>query len=291
MIVERPPIRYRIAARHPEAHLFEVSVTVERPDPAGQTFTLPAWIPGSYMIREFARHVVRISARCGRRAVALEKLDKHTWRAAPCDGALTVQCEVYAWDLSVRGAHLDTTHGFFNGPCVFLRVEGQAESPCEVEILPPAGVAYRRWRVATTLARTDAPATRLRHLSRGELRRADRSSGRDGRVHAGPASRRAASPHEIAITGRHAADLDRLARDLERIAAQQIDFFGGRAPLRHYLFLVTAVGDGYGGLEHRASTALLVQPRRSAPPGFGKHDDATVPFSASRATSISTRGT
>jgi predicted metalloprotease with PDZ domain len=268
----RPPIRYRIAPRHPEAHLFEASVTVDRPDPAGQTFTLPAWIPGSYMIREFARHVVRISARCGRRPIALEKIDKHTWRAASCDGPLNVVCEIYAWDLSVRGAHLDTTHGFFNGPCVFLRVEGQEDSPCAVEILPPSGAAYRRWRVATAMAEAGA-----RRHGFGTYRASSYDELIDHPVEMGEFALTGFSTrgvdHEVAITGRHAADLERLARDLERVTAQHIDFFGTRAPMRRYVFLVTAVGEGYGGLEHRASTALLCSrddlPRR----GVARQDD------------------
>ena len=67
-------------------------------------------------------------------------------------GAVTM--EVYAWDLSVRGAHLDTTHAFFNGPSVFLRVLGREPRACEVEILPPKGARYRDWRVATAMRRT-----------------------------------------------------------------------------------------------------------------------------------------
>ncbi|MGB8435803.1 MAG: peptidase M61, partial [Burkholderiales bacterium] len=137
------PVRYRIFPKSPEAHVFEVSVTVARPDPAGQRLALPAWIPGSYLVRDFARLFVSIRAASGRRPVRLTKLDKHTWRAAPCDGPLTVTAEVYAWDLSVRGAHLDTTHGFFNGTCVFLRTLGAESHPCEVEILPPHGARYR----------------------------------------------------------------------------------------------------------------------------------------------------
>lgn len=266
------PIRYRIAPRHPEAHLFEVGVRIEEPDPGGQALSLPAWIPGSYMIRDFARHVVRIAARCGRRPIALEKLDKHTWRAAPCDGPLDVHCEIYAWDLSVRGAHLDTTHGFFNGPCVFLRVEGQADTPCDVEILPPSGSAYRRWRVATAMARAGA-----RRHGFGAYRAGSYDELIDHPVEmgefalAGFAAR--GVEHEVAITGRQNADLERLARDLERMTAHHIDFFGGQAPINHYVFLVMAVGEGYGGLEHRASTALLCSrddlPRR----GVEKQDD------------------
>ena len=81
-------VRYRITPSHPEAHLFEVEIDIADPAPDGQRLSLPAWIPGSYMIREFARHIVRIEARDGIRAVPLTKIDKHTWQAAPCEGVL-----------------------------------------------------------------------------------------------------------------------------------------------------------------------------------------------------------
>jgi len=249
-------IRYRIFPRSPEAHLFEVSVTVDAPDPAGQCFALPAWIPGSYMIREFARHVVAIRAARGRRPVRLAKLDKHTWRADPCDGPLTVTADVYARDPSVRGAHLDATHGFFNGACVFLRVVGSDAAPCEVEILPPRGGRYRSWRVATAMRRKRAPKNGF-----GLYAAVDYDALIDHPVEMGTfdLGRFAAGgvPHEVAITGRHDADVARLERDLARLCETHIRFWGKPAPMDRYVFLVTAVGEGYGGLEHRASTALL----------------------------------
>lgn len=250
------PVRYRVQPKSPEAHRFEVSVTVASPDPEGQCFALPAWSPGSYLIRDFARHVVAIRAASGRRPVRLAKLDKHTWRAEPCGGPLTVTAEIYAWDLSVRGAHLDTTHGFFNGPCVFLRVVGAESRPCEVELVRPRGARYREWRVATAMRRKRGP----RH-GFGIYATADYDELIDHPVEMGTfvlgAFVARGVRHEIAITGRHDADMQRLCRDLKRLCVQHIDFWGAPAPMDRYLFLVTAVGDGYGGLEHRASTALL----------------------------------
>ena len=249
-------IRYSIFPSHPEAHLLEVSCTVADPDPAGQRFSLPAWIPGSYLIREFARHVVRIRAQSGRRALPIAKLDKNTWQVAPADGTVTVTCEIYAWDLSVRGAHLDNTHAFFNGASVFLKVEGREDHPCEVEILPPKGARYREWRVATAMRRKDA-----KPYGFGSYR-ADRYDELiDHPVEMGDFSlatfRAAGVPHDVVISGRHRADLERLCRDLKALCESQIRFFGDPAPMDRYVFLVTAVGEGYGGLEHRASTALL----------------------------------
>ena len=147
-------IRYTITPVHPEAHLFRVTCTVNHPDPAGQVFRLPAWIPGSYMIREFSRNIVTLTAESAGRSVSITKTDKNTWQAAalPAGRSLSVSCDIYAWDLSVRAAHLDATHGFFNGTSVFLSVEGQTDRPCLVDIRPPSGKAYAHWQVATAMA-------------------------------------------------------------------------------------------------------------------------------------------
>ncbi len=250
------PIRYEIFSSHPEAHLFEVRCTIENPDPSGQKFSLPTWIPGSYLIREFAKNVVRIRAQSGRRMVPIVKLDKSTWRVAPTEGPVTVTMEVYAWDLSVRGAHLDTTHGFFNGPSVFQKVEGREDDPCEVEILPPKGARYRTWRIATAMRRKGA-----KPYGFGTYHAANYDELIDHPVEIGVFTlatfNACGVPHDIVISGRHRADMDRLCRDLKVLCEAQIRFFGEPAPMERYVFLVTAVGDGYGGLEHRASTALV----------------------------------
>ena len=252
-------IRYAIRPLSPEAHTFEVCCTVRVPNPAGQRFALPAWIPGSYLIRDFARHIVAIGAESGGKPLPLTKIDKHTWQAEALKttAPITVRCIIYAWDLSVRGAHLDETHAFFNGSSVFLRVLGQEDSPCEVDIAAPAGKAYQDWKIATALA----PGKRVKANGFGHYHAADYDELIDHPVEMGhfTLARFTACGvvHEIAITGKHDADLDRLCSDLKRICEWQIRFFGEPAPMKRYVFLVTALGEGYGGLEHRASTALI----------------------------------
>ena len=258
------PIRYTIVPARPEAHLYRVTCTVLDPDPSGQRFALPAWIPGSYMIREFARHVVSIRAESRGAQIQIAKIDKHTWLAQPATGTITLTYEVYAHDLSVRGAHLDTTHAFFNGACMFLRAIGMENASCEVEILPPRGARYRSWRVATTMSRRGA-----KPYGFGGYAAADYDELIDHPVEMGEfalASFRACgAPHDLVVTGRYRADLPRLCRDLKRLCEHHIRFWGGasgslhraRPPFDRYIFFVTAVGEGYGGLEHRASTALV----------------------------------
>lgn len=253
-------IAYSIEPKDLAAHLFAVTVTVDSPAPEGQLFTLPAWIPGSYMIREFARNIVQISAQSGERSVALEKIDKDTWRAAPCREPLTLSYEVYAWDLSVRSAHLDQTHGFFNGTSVFLRVVGQEDVPHVVDIRCPADAACKGWRVATSM-----PELKAKRHGFGTYVASDYDELVDHPVEMGNFELGTFEAHgvlhEVVVTGKVPnLDMVRLTADLTKICEAQIALFEPetkQAPIARYVFLTMAVGDGYGGLEHRASTALL----------------------------------
>ncbi|UUM21818.1 M61 family metallopeptidase [Mycoavidus sp. SF9855] len=267
------PIHYTIIPKHPAAHLFEVTLTVLDPDPVGQRFMLPVWIPGSYKVREFARHIVTIKAHsvATGRQVPLQKIDKHNWQAAPVKGALILTYEVYAWELSVRAAHLDDTIGFFNGTSVFLAVLGQQAAPCCVEIKAPLGTAYHDWRVATTLA--EAEATHRHGF--GEYRAANYDELIDHPVMLGEFALACFNAyqvaHEVVIGGKVSAlDLARLTQDLQRICETQIAFFEPQtkgAPFKRYMFMTMALTDGFGGLEHRASSALIC--KRSDLPAIG----------------------
>ena len=265
--------RYQVTPLDPNAHVFEVRCTVDDPDPAGQRFRLPTWIPGSYLIREFARQFVHVRAEASGRAIPIAKEAKDVWRAAPGEGPLTVVAKVYAFDLSVRTAYLDRTRAYFNGPSVFLSPEGRESAPCTVELIPPSGDDFRDWRVATTLESDGAPPHAF-----GRYRAANYDDLIDHPVEMSDfalASFAAGGVrHEIAVTGRQQADLERLARDLARVCQWQIDLFGNapqsRPPFDRYLFQITAVGDGYGGLEHRSSTSLVC--RRDELPMRGRSE-------------------
>lgn len=262
--LERAPgatlsLSYRVTPFSPQAHLFEVELSIAGPL-APLTLSLPAWIPGSYMIRDFARNLVRIAAVDGSgKALVLIKRDKQTWVLAEPPSAITgglrVRYQVFAWDLSVRAAHLDTTHAYFNGPSLFLRVHGLDDRPCAVRLEPPAGDAYSDWRVATSLSPMEVSSQGF-----GTYEAADYWDLIDHPVEMGRFElvRFAVRgvPHAMAITGRHRADGTRLAADLERICEQHAALFG-ELPIDRYLFLATVVGDGYGGLEHRFSSSLI----------------------------------
>jgi predicted metalloprotease with PDZ domain len=252
-------ITYRIELHDLHAHQFRVTLTV--PAPAStQRLSLPVWIPGSYMVREFARHLSRLEARQGDKSVALTQLDKTTWQAA-CKGrgALTVSYLVYAFDTSVRAAFLDASRGFFNGTSLCLRIEGRENEPHAIAL----GALPRGWQVATSM-----PAhTKGGHAAANYDELVDHpfelgSFWRGEFMAHGVA-------HGVVVAGAWPGfDGERLIGDAKKICETQIAFWHGgdkpKPPFDRYLFLLNTVDDGYGGLEHRASTALIAK-RRDLP--------------------------
>lgn len=256
-------ISYRVDLFRPQAHLYRVTLDLAQPL-ADQRFSLPVWIPGSYLVREFARHLSGLEASQGGRPKRLRQLDKATWQLVDADPRQAVQLSwlVYAYDNSVRAAFLDGHRGFFNGTSLFLRAEGQEAEPHELLIRElPAG-----WEVATSL-----PAVKVDARGQGRYQAADYDELVDHPVELGRFWRGHFEAHGVAhefIVSGALPDFDgeRLLADTRRICEAEIAFWhpNRQPPFERYVFMLNAVDDGYGGLEHRASTALLCA-RRDLP--------------------------
>lgn len=255
---------YRVEAADPAAHLFHVTLTVAQPQ-AGQRVSLPAWIPGSYLVREFARHLQKLTARQDGRPVAVHQLDKASWQVDCVPSSpLVLSYEVYAFDNSVRTAWLDSQRGFFNGTSLCLRVHGQAQEPHELELVAPR--SFPHWEAATGL---EPLKTGKRGF--GTYVAEDYDELVDCPVELGAfhsAEFRAGGvPHRVVVAGAtESFDADRLVADMQKICEAQIRFWHDRKrpPFKSYLFMLNTVDDGYGGLEHRNSTALIAS-RRDLP--------------------------
>ncbi|OGA84566.1 MAG: peptidase M61 [Burkholderiales bacterium RIFCSPHIGHO2_01_FULL_63_240] len=248
-------IEYRIEAAEPQRHRFQVTMTVPRPQP-NQRLSLPVWIPGSYLVREFARHLAPLQAHQDGAACDIVQLDKATWEVST-DGRkpLTVSYEVHAFDTSVRAAFLDARRGFFNGTSVFLRAEGFEAKPHRVRI----GGLPKGWQVATALQ-----PVKVNAAGWGLYEAPDHDELIDHPVELGTFWRGGFTVrgvrHEFVVAGASPDfDGERLLADTRQICEAQIQFWHGRrkAAFEHYVFMLNAVEDGYGGLEHRRSTALI----------------------------------
>jgi predicted metalloprotease with PDZ domain len=267
-------VHCRVECANPHAHLFAVTLTIAAPA-AQQRVALPVWIPGSYLVREFAKNLQGLRATQGRRKPVLTQLDKCSWQIDCVPGQpLVLHYQVCAYDNSVRTAWLDDARGFFNGTSLCLRVEGRTDEPHALEVVAPAQPPEApRWSCATALH----PAKIDRH-GFGSYLAADYDEIADSPVEMGPfwsAEFEACGvPHRFVVAGAAASfDGERLIADTQAICEAELRFWhgdkagrrGGPAlPIDRYVFMLNAVDDGYGGLEHRHSTALICN-RRDLP--------------------------
>ena len=252
--MQQTDISYQIEIEDVQAHTFSITLTVPRPA-ARQVLSLPAWIPGSCLLREFARHLSGVSAQQGAAEVRVNQLDKATWQVdCTADAPLQLRYCVHAFDNSVRAAFLDAQRGFFNNSSLCLRVHGAEQQAHRLSLVGlPEG-----WQVATAMPIADGGwvASHYDELIDHPFEL--------GRFWQGEFTV-AGVQHRIVVSGALPVfDGTRLLADAERICAAQIAFWGGVLPFEHYIFFINAVDDGYGGLEHRASTALIAA-RRDLP--------------------------
>jgi predicted metalloprotease with PDZ domain len=269
--VRKPALRYRVEALNHRAHLFTVTLEIDRPA-ARQKLALPVWIPGSYLVREFSQHLQSLQATQGGAPLPVRQLDKHRWQVDN-DGkrTLCLRWEVYAFDASVRTAFLDATRGFFNATSLCLMVAGREDEPHALEIAPgdlPAG-----WQVATGLRAAEVDTQGFGHYLAQDYDELADCPVEMGAFWSGEFTA-CGVPHRFVVGGAGAwFDGPRLLDDTRRICEAQIRFWHGDAPppFDRYVFMLHASGDGYGGLEHRNSTALIAQ--RSDLPRIRAKDD------------------
>ncbi|MFT6778083.1 MAG: putative metalloprotease with PDZ domain [Paraglaciecola sp.] len=251
------PIHYHVDVSSIAGHIFDVSLRIEYPNKNGQILSLPAWIPGSYMIRDFAKNIVTIFAQndAGHN-IDIQKLDKQTWRTEPVNTALTIKYQVYAFDLSVRGAYINDEIAFFNGTNMFLAVEGQTDQPCRLTLVKPSKPELSHWKVATTM-----PTNMKRSNEFGEYWANHYEELIDHPILLGEFDillfSASGVDFELILAGGHQADVKRITQDLTKICQHHIDFFVGTPPINRYQFITLLTDNAFGGLEHMSSTALM----------------------------------
>ena len=278
-------VRYQVRVLNPRAHLFDVVLDVDHPA-ATQTVSLPVWIPGSYLVREFSQHLQGLQATCDGTLVAAKQLNKNTWQVRTPKGTTTLrlQYQVYAFDASVRTAWLTPDRGFFNGTSLCLRVHGREAQPHSLELLTNSHT--QGWQVATGL-----PPGKVARSGFGTYVAADYNELVDcpvemGALWSGQFKVRGV-PHRFVVSGAPPGfDGERLLRDTQRIVEAELTLWHGqdKPPFDHYVFMLNATADGYGGLEHRNSTALICQrsdlphtlPPGTQPPALTSTDGYTT---------------
>lgn len=226
-----------------------------------QVLSLPTWIPGSYLIREFSKHIESVKAYDeDGRMLQISKFEKNKWRLFNTDFELiTVEYDVYAYDLSVRGAYVDQNRLYVNPACACLGLEGQEENQVEVEVFLPDELKH--FQLATGLAHKSL--VKGRHT----LKAKNYAQLIDSPFELADQTRFSFTangiPHEFVVSGKHAMNAQRMQQDIEKICSTEIAMFGS-APFENYTFMTMATGNSYGGLEHPNSTSLIT-PRDDLP--------------------------
>ncbi|HET7826641.1 MAG TPA: M61 family peptidase, partial [Anaeromyxobacter sp.] len=239
-------MRYRLSMPEPHTHLLHVDTFVDAPG-AQVELALPVWTPGSYLVREYARHVEGVAAEDGAgRLLPVERVDKHRFLVRTGGAARAVlRWRVYANELSVRTCHVDGTHGYVNGAAVFPFARGREREPHVLEVAAPAG-----WRVSTALPGGPAEFTARDY---DELADSPLEIG----THRTLRFTAHGKPHEVAVWGRGNLDEARLVEDARKVVEALGALMGG-LPYDRYVFIVHLSDKRRGGLEHAASTTLHV---------------------------------
>ncbi|NEP00595.1 MAG: M61 family metallopeptidase [Symploca sp. SIO2E9] len=250
LLKKKPTIHYQVAMPQPQSHLFEVTLFVQDWHQPILDLKMPVWTPGSYLVREYTKHLQGFRAVSGQgQLLPWHKLAKNHWQIETVGASeIVINYCVFANELTVRTNHLDSTHGYFNGAALFFFIEGQQQQPIQVKIVPP----HREWRITTSLPTipgeshsflaadfdtlVDSPfEIGCQHLYEFEV---------------------LGIPHQLAIWGKGNADPKRIIEDIKKIIEVEAKLYGG-LPYEKYLFLLHLTANNFGGLEHKNACSLI----------------------------------
>lgn len=246
-------MRYRVEMPLPESHLFEVILQVD-----GQSalttldLKLPVWTPGSYLVREYAKHLqdfsVYITETAGIVPLPWRKLSKNHWQVeAQGHQTITIRYRIFANELTVRTNHLDGTHGYFNPAALCFYIPGFERRPIQITLVPPRP----DWRVSTPLSPVPGTANTFEAEDFDTLVDSPFEIG----CHQIYDFAVLGKPHQFAVWGQGNLEPERLIEDTQKIIQVEADLFGG-LPYDRYLFLLHLSSQGFGGLEHKYACTL-----------------------------------
>lgn len=242
-----PEISYTVSMTKPATHLLEIEMRVKwSAMPTLAELKMPVWTPGSYLVREYARHVQEFSAKDAAGAdLAWSKTNKNTWQIVTKGGKEVVaRYKVYANELTVRTNELNDEHAFWNNSATLMFVKSQLKVPATVAVTP-----FGNWKVATGLPAVEGAVNTFRAENYDILYDSpfEVSNFTEFKFDV------RGVPHRYVVTGKGNFDLPKMAADTAKIVEEGAKIFGD-LPYKDYTFILNLRGGG--GLEHLNSTAL-----------------------------------
>jgi predicted metalloprotease with PDZ domain len=241
-------LEYSVAMPQPESHLFEVTLQVKNWQADTLDLKMPVWTPGSYLVREYSRHLQGFQVNGERdRTLSWQKCGKNHWQIrTEGSKAVTICYQVFANELTVRTNHLDETHGYFNGAALFFFVPEFQKHPIRIQIVPPD----LSWKVTTSLPQVSANTFEAKDFD--TLVDSPFEIGQH-KIYSFEAG---GKPHHYAVWGEGNLEIERLIRDTQKVIDVEAEMFGG-LPYDRYTFFVHLTANSYGGLEHKDSCSLI----------------------------------
>jgi predicted metalloprotease with PDZ domain len=244
-------VRYTLSFPAPQTHYVEVDATYPTGGAGHVDLMMAVWTPGSYLVREYARHVEQVEVVGASGAtVRVEKTAKNRWRV-PTAGArrVTVRYRVYGREMSVRTNWVEAGFAMLNGAPTFLTPVDGLRRPHHVVVrrpdawatavsgMPGAGTETDPFRAADFDVLVDSP------IIVGNP--AIHTFEVDGK------------PHLLVNVNEGGSwDGARAVTDVEKIVRTQQAFWGGTLPYDRYVF-INMITEASGGLEHANSTVLM----------------------------------
>ncbi|AWD32192.1 hypothetical protein CKSOR_00047 [Candidatus Kinetoplastibacterium sorsogonicusi] len=250
------------------AHKYKITIQINKPNENIQELLAPTWIPGSYVIRDFAKYIENIKAYSNNKIIKIIKKDNHSWYIEKCTSPIIIEYLVYAFDLSVRGSYIDTEGCFFNGTNLFLIVKNQIDDPLTLTIKK-----INDWKIYTSIDKIPNKYNCLKdNITKFYFRNYDELV--DHPISIGnfkcSSFQAYGALHKILFIGRIPKNLniEKITNDIKKICESQIIFFDKQNKkaafldrYNSYLFIIIDSDKYSGGLEHRSSCAIMINYR------------------------------
>ncbi len=258
-------VQYLVQIENPQNHL--VKVTLKFSKEAGKNqleVFLPSWSPGSYLLREYSRHIRWFRATQSNGEVLFHTQSSKgsyliDWEKSGLkspSNEVEVSYEIYCKELTVRTSHVDASHAFLHGPSYLMGIkEVKIENPTIEFRFPPAwsklSTGLKDISEKRDIFLYEAPDYDTLLDSPVEIGCQET----DGFVYKG-------KPHHIVYYGSLYPHKNDLKKDIKTITETVARHFDEDLPYDEYVFMTHFVPKLYGGLEHLNSTALQFDGRK-----------------------------
>lgn len=251
-------LTYHLKIENPQNHLAHITIRGERaPNSNIVELFMPSWSPGSYLMREYSRHVQRFQATTSKgEQLYFEQVKKGIWRLDWTrselkgeDTHFEVSYETYCHEISVRTSYIDESHAFLHGPTLFMGVVGEQMNDPELTLSFPAG-----WSKVSTGLKDISPSREIFRYSAPNYDLLIDTPIEIG-CHETDGFMCQGVPHELAFYGELLPHKENLKKDIE-IIVDTVSKTMKSMPYEKYTFITHFIPGIYGGLEHSNSTAL-----------------------------------